>query len=308
MDENRVATIQSLGGTGGVAIAADFLAIHRPGRLVHISDPTWENHFGLFQRAGFTTTTYPYWNDETRSLDIEGFLSAIENAEPGSIFVVQPICHNPTGVDPDEAQQKALTEAFVAKGHIVVFDMAYQGFARGLDEDAGWVRRHAAKMSCIVVNSFSKTFSLYGERVGGLSIVCEDTNEADLVLGQLKLAVRRSYSSPPTTGALVVSTVLGDESLRAQWMQDVGAMRARMIEMRKLLAARIRERSNLASVDFLGNQNGMFSYTGLARDKILTMREDDGVYLLDSGRICVAGLTHANIDRVAASYARATDG
>ena len=303
--ERRIATIQSLGGTGGVGIAADFLAVHRPGRLVHISDPTWENHFGLFQRAGFKTTTYPYWNAETRSLDIAGLLEAVTAAENGSIFVFQPICHNPTGVDPDPAQQATLTEALVRKGHIVVFDMAYQGFAHSLDADASWVRDYAAKASCLVVNSFSKTFSLYGERVGGLSIVCESAEEADRVLGQLKLAVRRSYSSPPSTGAMVIANVLGDDALRAQWIADVGAMRDRMTEMRQLLANKIRERSNAVDVGFLTTQQGMFSYTGLDKSRIIAMREDDGVYLLESGRLCVAGLTHANVEQVAASYARA---
>lgn len=305
LQEKRVATIQSLGGTGGLSIAADFLATHRPGRLVHVSDPTWENHFGLFERAGFKTTTYPYWDADRRALDFEGMLGAIKSAEAGSIFILQPVCHNPTGVDADEAQQAALTEALIARGHIVVFDMAYQGFARSLEEDAGWVRDYAAKASCLVVNSFSKTFSLYGERVGGLSIVCESADEADRVLGQLKLAVRRNYSSPPTTGALIVATVLGDEELRRQWIADVGAMRERMNEMRRLLSDRIRARSNAVDVNYLTQQRGMFSYTGLDRHKIIAMRETDGVYLLESGRLCVAGLNHGNLEHVADSYVRA---
>ena len=305
LGQKRVATIQSLGGTGGLGIAADFLAVHRPGRLVHISDPTWENHLGLFQRAGFKTTTYPYWDAEAHALAIDGLIEAIRRAEEGSIFIFQPICHNPTGVDPDQAQQDAISAALIERGHIVVFDMAYQGFAKDIDADAGWVRRHAAQASCIVVNSFSKTFSLYGERVGGLSIVCESSDEANRVLGQLKLAVRRSYSSPPTTGAQLVATVLGDDTLRSQWFDDVATMRNRMTAMRALLTERIRARSNSVDVDYLTLQQGMFSYTGLDREIIRTMRKQDGVYLLDSGRLCVAGLTHGNVDAVADSYVKA---
>jgi aromatic-amino-acid transaminase len=187
--EKRVATIQTIGGTSAVGIAADFLAKHCPGRTVLVSDPTWENHHGLFQRAGFKTTTYPYWDRANRSVDFDGMVKALEAAENGSIVVLQPVCHNPTGVDLDERQQAAVTDVLLAKHHIVVFDMAYQGFGTGLDEDAAFVRRYAERASCLVANSFSKNFSLYGERCGGLSVVCRDADEAERVLGVLKLAV-----------------------------------------------------------------------------------------------------------------------
>jgi len=300
--DKRVATIQTIGGTGAVGIAADFLAKHVPGRAVLVSDPTWENHHGLFQRAGFKTTTYPYWDRANRSVDFNGMVEALEAAGDGSIVVLQPVCHNPTGVDLSEEQQAAVTDVLVAKGHIVVFDMAYQGFGTSIDADAAFVRRYAERASCLVANSFSKNFSLYGERCGGLSVVCRDADEAERVLGQLKLAVRRSYSSPPMTGGLLVATVLGDDALRAQWTREVDEMRNRMDAMRKLLAEHIRALSNEVDVNFLLNQRGMFSFTGLSEQQVRDMREKDGVYLVGSGRMCVAGLNEENVPKVARSF------
>lgn len=308
LNGKRVATIQTIGGTGAVGIAADFLAKHAPGRTVLVSDPTWENHHGLFQRAGFKTTTYPYWDRANRTVAFDGMVKALEAAEAGSIVVLQPVCHNPTGVDLDEKQQAALTDVLVAKGHIVVFDMAYQGFGESLDADAAFVRRYAERASCLVANSFSKNFSLYGERVGGLSVVCRNADEAERVLGQLKLAVRRSYSSPPMTGGLLVATVLGSDDLRAQWAREVDEMRTRMDSMRKLLAEQIRSLSNEVDVGFLLNQRGMFSYTGLTAQQVDTMRERDGVYLVGSGRMCVAGLNEANVPKVAKSFVDVSQG
>ncbi|WP_230531419.1 amino acid aminotransferase [Microvirga roseola] len=300
--EKRTATIQTIGGTGAVGIAADFLAKHCPGRTVLVSDPTWENHHGLFQRAGFTTTTYPYWNHNGRSVDFNGMVQALEAAEHGSIVVLQPVCHNPTGVDLDEGQQMAVTEVLLAKRHIVVFDMAYQGFGTSLHEDAAFVRRYAERASCLVANSFSKNFSLYGERCGGLSVVCRDKDEAERVLGQLKLAVRRSYSSPPMTGGLHVATVLGNDHLRAQWTREVETMRNRMDSVRRLLADEIRALSNEVDVGFLLNQRGMFSFTGLSEQQVTALRKRDGVYLVGSGRMCVAGLNEVNVPKVARSF------
>ncbi|WP_445504626.1 amino acid aminotransferase [Microvirga sp. G4-2] len=301
-EAKRIATIQTIGGTGAVGIAADFLAKHCPGRTVLVSDPTWENHHGLFQRAGFKTTTYPYWNRATKSVDFDGMVKALEAADSGSIVILQPVCHNPTGVDLDEKQQAAVTDVLVAKRHIVVFDMAYQGFGTSLDADAAFVRRYAERASCLIANSFSKNFSLYGERCGGLSVVCQDSDEAERVLGQLKLAVRRSYSSPPMMGGLLVATVLGNDDLRAQWIREVDEMRTRMDLVRKLLAEHIRALSNEVDVGFLTNQRGMFSYTGLSGQQVDTMRERDGVYLVGSGRMCVAGLNEENVPKVAKSF------
>jgi aromatic-amino-acid transaminase len=301
--DGRIATIQTLGGTGAVGIAADFLAKHTPGRRVFISDPTWENHFGLFQRAGFTTATYPYWDASTRGVAFDAMYAAFEAADPGSILVLQSVCHNPTGVDLDRAQEDALSELILAKSHLVVFDMAYQGFGEDLDHDAGFVRRFAKVAPCLVANSFSKIFSLYGERCGGLSVVAADADEAARVLGQLKLAVRRSYSNPPTTGALIVATVLGDDALRRRWEGEVAAMRDRMIAMRQRLADRVRALTNAADPTFITDQRGMFSYTGIDPAGCRSMRERDGIYLVETGRMCVAGLNDGNVDRVAAALA-----
>lgn len=304
--EKRVATLQSLGGTGALSIAADFLAKHVPGRTVYVSDPTWDNHHGLFQRAGFETKTYPYWDSATRTLRFDDMMATLEAAPSGSIVIVQPVCHNPTGVDLSPAQQDALSDLLIAKQHIPVFDMAYQGFADGLEEDASFVRRYADRASSfLVANSFSKNFSLYGERVGGLSVVCTTADEADRVLGQLKLAVRRSYSNPPTTGAQIVATVLGDPALRALWEAEVAEMRVRMKAMREALAAEVQKLSNEIDVGFITQQRGMFSYTGLNKAQVVQMRDTDGVYLVESGRMCVAGLTESNVAAVAKSLVAA---
>ncbi len=301
----RVATIQTLGGTGAVGIAADFLAVHCPGRTVYVSDPTWENHHGLFQRAGFRTATYPYWDAATRSVPFDRLIATLDAAAPGSIVIIQPVCHNPTGIDLSREQEDALSDLLVARGHVAVFDMAYQGFGDGLEEDAGFVRRFAARASqCLIANSFSKNLSLYGERCGGLTAICADAGEAEHVLGQLKLAVRRSYSSPPMTAGLLVGEVLSDAELRQMWVAEVATMRERMRAVRHLLAEAIAARSNAVDVSFLTGQRGMFSYTGLSAAQVRRMREEDGIYLVESGRMCVAGLTPANVGRVADSIVR----
>lgn len=302
----RIATVQTLGGTGAVSLAADFLAKHRPGRTVYVSDPTWENHHGLFQRAGFRTTAYPYYDAARRVVAFEAMMDTLERAEEGSIVVIQPVCHNPTGLDLSRAQEDALTALMLRRGHIAVFDMAYQGFGDGLEEDAAFVRRYADRAQCLVANSFSKNFSLYGERCGGLSVVCADADEAERALGQLKLAVRRSYSSPPMSGGLIVAEVLGDPALRAAWEGEVATMRERMKAMRRRLADAIASLSNTVDTRFLTDQRGMFSYTGLGAAQVRAMREEDGVYLVETGRLCVAGLNPGNVDAVARSFVRAS--
>ena len=298
----RITTIQSIGGTGAVGIAADFLAKHTPGRAVYVSDPTWDNHHGLFQRAGFTTQKYPYWDSANGAACTDRAIEVLAAAPKGSIIILQPVCHNPTGVDLSREQQDALTELCLANEHIVLFDMAYQGFGDGLDDDASWVRRCAnTGLTFMVANSFSKNFSLYGERCGGLSVVTQSATEAELVLGQLKLAVRRSYSNPPTTGALIVSEVLHSPSLRGIWEGEVAEMRGRMAKMRTLLSDAIGELDASLDVSFLLTQRGMFSYTGLSAEAVTRMRERDGVYLIATGRVCIAGLNDRVIAPVAES-------
>jgi aromatic-amino-acid transaminase len=297
-----ITTIQTIGGTGAVGIAADFLAKHTPGRAVYVSDPTWDNHHGLFQRAGFTTQRYPYWDSVNGVACTDRAIEVLAAAPRGSIIILQPVCHNPTGVDLSREQQDAITQLCLANEHIILFDMAYQGFGDGLDEDASWVRRCANEgLTFMVANSFSKNFSLYGERCGGLSVVTQSAEEAELVLGQLKLAVRRSYSNPPTTGTLVVSEVLNSPELRTIWESEVGEMRVRMAQMRTRLFDAIGALDASLDVGFLLTQRGMFSYTGLSAEAVARMRERDGVYLIATGRVCIAGLTDRVIEPVAAS-------
>lgn len=300
--EGRITTIQTIGGTGAVGIAADFLAKHTPGRAVYVSDPTWDNHHGLFQRAGFTTHKYPYWDAANGAACTDRAVEVLSEAPKGSIIILQPVCHNPTGVDLSREQQDAITALCKANEHIVLFDMAYQGFGDGLDQDASWVRRCADDgLTFMVANSFSKNFSLYGERCGGLSVVTQSPEEAELVIGQLKLAVRRSYSNPPTTGTLIVSEVLNTPALRTMWEAEVGEMRVRMASMRTRLFDAIGALDSSLEVGFLLTQRGMFSYTGLSSEAVTRMRERDGVYLIATGRVCIAGLNDRVIEPVAAS-------
>jgi aromatic-amino-acid transaminase len=300
----RITTVQTIGGTGAVGIAADFLATHTPGRAVYVSDPTWENHHGLFQRAGFTTQTYPWWDATTRVASPEKTIDTLTNAPRGSIIVMQPVCHNPTGIDLSVEHQNTVTKLCVDNGHILVFDMAYQGFGDGLNEDASWVRRCVdAGLTFMVANSFSKNFSLYGERCGGLSVVTPSEQEAELVLGQMKLAIRRSFSNGPTAGVQIIADVLNTPDLRTQWEAEVGVMRDRMATMRQLLQSAITTIDTSLDASFLTTQRGMFSYTGLTNDAVVRMRERDAVYLVGSGRVCVAGLNHNVIEQVAQSMA-----
>jgi aromatic-amino-acid transaminase len=298
----RITTVQTIGGTGAIGIAADFLAKHTPGRPVYVSDPTWENHHGLFQRAGFTTQTYPWWDNVKRVASPEKTLETLTNAPKGSIIVMQPVCHNPTGIDLTVEQQDVITALCLANEHILVFDMAYQGFGAGLNEDAAWVRRCAdSGLTFLVANSFSKNFSLYGERCGGLSVVTPSQHDAELVIGQMKLAIRQSFSNPPTAGAQIISDVLNNAELRTEWEGEVGVMRDRMVTMRRLLHDAITSIDSSLNVSFLTTQRGMFSYTGLTADAVVRMRERDAVYLVESGRVCVAGLNHNVVEQVAQS-------
>ncbi len=306
--ENRVATIQTIGATGAIGIAADFLAKHCPDRTVYVSDPTWDNHHGLFQRAGFETARYPYWDANTRSIPFDRLLDTLDNAAPGAIVVIQPACHNPTGLDLSRAQEAELTALMIRKRHIAVFDVAYQGFGSGLAEDVAFVRRYADKAACLVAYSFSKNFALYGERCGALNVVCHDVGEARRVLGQLVLAVRRSYSAPPTTGALLVAEVLNDPLLFRQWSEELTRMRQRLDTMCAALAQAIGAVSKDMDVGFLGQQRGMFRYPALSNAQIEAMRARDGVYLADGGRLCLAALMPEHVETVARSLVAEAEG
>ncbi|KAF1020451.1 MAG: Aromatic-amino-acid aminotransferase [Paracidovorax wautersii] len=302
--EGRIATIQTLGGSGALKVGADFLRRYFPQSDVWVSDPTWDNHVAIFEGAGFKTHTYPYFDAATRGVDFAGMLAALQQLPKDSIVLLHPCCHNPTGSDLTEAQWDQVVGVVKARGLIAFLDIAYQGFGGGMDADAYAIRALAAAgLTFFVSNSFSKIFSLYGERVGGLSVVCESAEAAQRVLGQLKATVRRNYSSPPTNGAQLVTTVLGDAALRTAWLAEVEAMRTRILAMRQTLVGALKEALPGRDFDYLVEQRGMFSYTGLSAEQVDRLREEFGIYLVRSGRICVAGLNQGNVARVAQGFA-----
>ena len=303
--ENRVITVQALGGTGGLKIGADFLRRIAPDSQVWISEPSWENHRALFESAGFTVNTYPYYDPPSRGVDFAGMIATLRALPPASIVVLHACCHNPTGVDLAAEQWTAVIETAVLRGLIPFVDIAYQGFGEGIDADGEVVRRFAqAGGPVFVSNSFSKSFSLYGERVGALSVVTGSGDEAARVLSQLKRTVRTNYSSPPTHGGQIVAAVLTTPELRALWEKELGQMRERIRDMRRQLVEKLRARAPRADFGFVMRQRGMFSYSGLSKSQVARLREEFSVYALDSGRICVAALNSRNVDYVADAVAR----
>jgi aromatic-amino-acid transaminase len=297
--EGRAVTAQTLGGTGALRIAADFLRRFNPDAGVWISNPSWENHRALFEGAGFTVETYPYYDPATRGLDFPAMTGKLGALPARSIVVLHVCCHNPTGADPTPEQWGEIIEIVRARGLVPILDLAYQGFAVGIDEDAAPVRRFvAAGVPVLVCNSFSKNFSLYGERVGALSLVTGSVDEAARALSQLKRVIRINYSSPPTHGARVVETVLTTPELRVLWEQELAAMRDRIKAMRLALVEQVQGAGQNVDFGFVLRQNGMFSYSGLSKDDVTRLREDYGIHAVDSGRICVAALNTGNVERV----------
>ncbi|WP_065369856.1 aromatic amino acid transaminase [Kosakonia sacchari] len=302
--QKRVATIQTLGGSGALKVGADFLKRYFPDSGVWVSDPTWENHIAIFEGAGFVVSTYPWYDSATNGVRFEAFLEKLNTLAAQSIVLLHPCCHNPTGADLTHAQWDQVVEVLKARNLIPFLDIAYQGFGTGMEDDAYAIRAVArAGLPALVSNSFSKIFSLYGERVGGLSVVCDDADAASRVLGQLKATVRRNYSSPPNFGAQLVATVLGDAGLKASWLAEVEAMRTRILAMRQELVTVLKEAVPGGNFDYLLKQRGMFSYTGLSAAQVDRLREEFGVYLIASGRMCVAGLNSRNVHRVAQAFA-----
>ena len=302
--DGRIVTVQALGGTGGLKLGADLLRRVNPGGQIWISDPSWENHRALFEYAGYTVNSYPYYDAPTHGLNFDGMVGALRKVPAGSVVVLHACCHNPTGVDPSPEQWSAILEVVNERGLVPFLDLAYQGFAEGIDEDAQAVRRFSEACPVVFVSSsFSKSLSLYGERVGALSIVARDAEEAARVLSQLKRVIRTNYSNPPTHGGQTVATVLTTPELRALWERELGGMRDRIKSMRRQLVDKIR--ANRADFDFsfVVRQRGMFSYSGLSREQVRRLREEYSVYAIESGRICVAALNSRNIDYVARAVA-----
>ena len=305
LTSGRVATVQGLGGTGALKIGADFLKHLNPNAKVLISDPSWENHRALFTQAGFDVGTYRYYDAATRQLDFAGMLADLQAAAPGTIVVLHACCHNPTGYDISAAQWDQVVAAVKARGLTPFLDMAYQGFAEGIAEDGAAIGKFvAAGLTFFVSTSFSKSFSLYGERVGALSVLCASQDEAARVLSQLKIMIRTNYSNPPTHGGSVVAMVLNDPALRAQWEQELAGMRTRIKAMRKKLVEGLKAAGVKQDMGFITTQIGMFSYSGLSQDQRVRLRTEFGVYGTDTGRMCVAALNEKNIDYVCQSIAK----
>jgi aromatic-amino-acid transaminase len=304
VSSGRALTVQALGGTGGLRVGADFLRKFAPQADVWISDPSWENHRALFEGARFTVHTYPYYDPATHGLAFDAMLRALDGIPAGNVVVLHACCHNPTGVDPTPVQWDRIVAKVRERKLIPFLDLAYQGFGEGLDADGAAVRKFAATPGPLLVsNSFSKSFSIYGERVGAVSIVTSSKDEAARVLSQVKRLVRANYSNPPTHGGKIVAQVLASPQLRAGWEQELAQMRERIRDMRRTLAAKLRERLPHADVDYVLEQRGMFSYTGLTKGQVQRLRSEFSIYAIDTGRICVAALNSKNVEYVADAMA-----
>ena len=305
----RVATVQGVGGTGALKLGADFLKKLNPNAKVLISDPSWENHRALFTNAGFVVESHPYFDPSANAglggINFTGMLAALTAAQAGTIVVLHACCHNPTGYDITAAQWDEVVAIVKTRKLVPFLDLAYQGFAYGLTEDGAAVQKFAdAGMSFLVSTSFSKSFSLYGERVGALSILCDSKDEAARVLSQLKIVIRTNYSTPPTHGGAVVAAVMTDPQLRAMWEEELGEMRVRIKAMRQKLVDGLKAAGIKQDMSFITTQIGMFSYSGLTKEQMVRLRTEFGVYGTDAGRMCVAALNSKNIDHVCASIAK----
>ena len=305
----RVATLQTVGSSGGLKVGADFIKTWLPESQVWVSDPTWDNHRSMFEGSGFKVNTYPYYDAATGGVRFEAMLDTLRGLPPRSVVLLHACCHNPTGVDLTAAQWDALIPVLRERELLPYLDLAYQGFGDGIAEDAYAVRAMAdAGITYLIANSFSKSMSVYGERCGALSAVCADKAEADLVMGQLRFTVRRIYSSPPMHSAQIVARVLGDAKLRAMWEGELAQMRERIARMRRALHDRLVARVPGRDFGYFLTQRGMFSYTGLSAAQVDRLREEHAVYLIRSGRICVAGLNESNVERTAEAMAAVIGG
>jgi len=300
----RIATLQTVGSSGGLKVGADFLKRWLPDSALWVSDPTWDNHRAMFEGAGVQVNTYPYYDPATGGVRFDAMLAAISQLPARSVVLLHACCHNPTGVDLSRAQWEQLIPVLKQRELLPYLDLAYQGYGDGIEEDAFAVRALAsAGLSFFIANSFSKSMSLYGERAGALSVVCADAAEAELVLGQMKATVRRNYSSPAIHAAGVVSRVLTDPALRPLWEADVAAMRLRIAAMRRSLHGVLSAKQPGRDFGYFLSQRGMFSYTGLSAAQVDRLREEFGVYLVRSGRVCIAGLNTGNVERTATAMA-----
>lgn len=303
--KGRIVTVQTLGGTGGLKVGADLLRRVNPNAQLWISDPSWENHRAIFEFAGYTVNTYPYYDAPTHGINFDGMIAELQKMPAGSIAVLHACCHNPTGVDLSAQQWEKIIEVVKARNLVPFLDIAYQGFADGLDADAAAVRRFTETCPVVFVSSsFSKSLSLYGERAGALSVVTQSAEEAGRTLSQLKRVIRTNYSNPPTHGGQTVAMVLTTPELRTLWEKELGEMRDRIKLMRRELVEKIRSHRADFDFSFVAQQRGMFSYSGLTKEQVHRLRNEYSIYAIDSGRICVAALNSKNIDYVADAIAK----
>lgn len=305
----RCRTAQTPGGTGALRVGADLIGKLRPGAAVWISDPTWANHAGVFKAAGLEVKTYPYYDAARNAIALDRMAAALEKANAGDLLLLHACCHNPTGIDPSSEQWAEIIELAARVGLVVFFDFAYQGFGRGVEEDAEAVRLAASRNAeLMVASSFSKNFGLYNERTGALSLVAAGAQAADSVFTHVKTVIRSNYSNPPARGAAIVKTILGDTKLKSGWLDEVEAMRSRIGGMRGLFVKTLAEMGVKRDFGFLNRQLGMFSFSGLTKDQVRLLKEKHGVYMVDSGRINVAGMTPENMGRLCEAIAEALGG
>lgn len=297
--EGKVVTVQTLGGTGALKEGADYLKRLLPNATVYISDPSWENHRAIFETAGFPVDTYPYYDATTRGVDFAAMKSALEKLPAGSIVILHACCHNPTGADLNKEQWVEIIDIIKARGLVPFADLAYQGFADGIDDDALALNLLVASgVQFLVASSYSKSFSLYGERIGALSVVTASKDESARVLSQIKRLIRANYSNPPTHGGAIVATVLASEELRGIWEAELKGMRERIKVMRTSLVEKLKAKGVARDFSFIAKQRGMFSYTGLSAEQVDRLQKEFGIYAVSTGRICVAALNDKNIDYV----------
>lgn len=293
---SRAKTAQTPGGTGALRVIADFLAKQTSVKTVWISNPTWPNHFNIFKAAGLETKQYCYYNAAEHNIDFDTMLADLEQAKPGDVILFHGCCHNPTGIDPTEEQWRTLADLVVERGCLPLFDFAYQGFAHGLEEDALGLRIFAEKnQEILIASSYSKNFSLYGERVGACTLVAADSTIAETTFSQIKATIRANYSNPPTHGGAIVATILNNTTLRSMWEEELTAMRQRIHRMRQLFVNTLQEKNAKNDYSFIARQNGMFSFSGLNKEQVLRLRDEFAIYAVDSGRINVAGMTLDNM-------------
>lgn len=296
---NRARTAQTPGGTGALRIASDFMKRELGVERIHVSDPTWANHGNIFKSAGLDVVSYRYYDSETMGLDFDGMVEHLQTVPETEAVLFHGCCHNPTGIDPTPEQWQQLADIARRRNFVVLFDFAYQGFAKGMDEDAVGLRVFAEQVpELIVANSFSKNFGLYNERVGAMTLVASDRHSADNAFSQVKTIIRGNYSNPPAHGAKIVATILTDDALRKAWIQEVADMRDHIQKLRDLMVKKLTDRGASRDFSFISRQNGMFSFTGLTPDQVKQLKEEHGIYIVGSGRINVAGMSQKNIDAV----------